>query len=472
MTFQISKFLFHTSFFLLAVVIVTSPLLLGSNRYLPWLFNAGLVGCAFAFWGMSRLLSSPPFALPARRVAYPFLVLLLCLLWAIIQWLPLDTPFSNPIWDYAQTLLKQDLAGRITASSSLTALSLLRILTYVAFAWLLLQYCASSNKAFQLLVIFVLTSSTYALYGLWALTQGHDTILWMGERPNVTSLSATFVNRNNAATYFGLGSVACLMLLYQSYRQLFTYGRPRQGLSDWVISLLASRVGGFLICFVLLLGSTLLTNSRAGILVTLIALGFALIAITMVTQSKQSANQPPRRFTRIFLNLFAILAIAAFAIFELSGAGVEQRLFQSGMGDINRWNVYRICLQILGDYPWTGVGLGGFPIMFELYKDETISNALVWDKAHNSYLELFLGLGIPFALLFLSAFVWAILRCIQGLITRQRHRYFLVIALAATLLVGLHALVDFSMEIQAVALAYLVLLCAGVGQSWSSRSRR
>jgi hypothetical protein len=43
------------------------------------------------------------------------------------------------------------------------------------------------------------------------------------------------------------------------------------------------------------------------------------------------------------------------------------------------------------------------------------------------------------------------------------------VAVSASVMVALHAFVDFSMQIQAVALTWTALLAAGVAQSWSSR---
>jgi hypothetical protein len=43
------------------------------------------------------------------------------------------------------------------------------------------------------------------------------------------------------------------------------------------------------------------------------------------------------------------------------------------------------------------------------------------------------------------------------------------IAAGASVLVGVHALVDFSLQIQAVTLTYMTILAAGVAQAVSSR---
>ena len=61
------------------------------------------------------------------------------------------------------------------------------------------------------------------------------------------------------------------------------------------------------------------------------------------------------------------------------------------------------------------------------------------------------------------------LKCLAGAINRQRDSIAPVVATAATLLVGVHALVDFSLQIEAVTLTFMALLGAGLAQSQSSR---
>ena len=53
--------------------------------------------------------------------------------------------------------------------------------------------------------------------------------------------------------------------------------------------------------------------------------------------------------------------------------------------------------------------------------------------------------------------------------TRQENVTVPRVAVAAAFLVGVHALVDFSLQIQAVALTFMAVLGAGVAQSASSR---
>ncbi len=73
------------------------------------------------------------------------------------------------------------------------------------------------------------------------------------------------------------------------------------------------------------------------------------------------------------------------------------------------------------------------------------------------------------AMVFLSAIAVLIARCAYGALTRGRSASAAVAAVAATMIVMLHSFVDFSMQMQGVALTWTALIGFGVAQSWGSR---
>jgi hypothetical protein len=64
--------------------------------------------------------------------------------------------------------------------------------------------------------------------------------------------------------------------------------------------------------------------------------------------------------------------------------------------------------------------------------------------------------------------VW---KCAKGARTRKRGATIPAIAASVSFLVGVHALVDFSLQIQAIALTYMAVLGAGVAQSFGTHCR-
>jgi len=162
---------------------------------------------------------------------------------------------------------------------------------------------------------------------------------------------------------------------------------------------------------------------------------------------------------------FAHALIAIFAFGDLLAA----RLLALGFDSADRLAVYRLTILSIFDAPWTGFGYGTFQNVFPMYRDNSVPPLGVWDKAHNTYLEIFQGLGIPFAVLFLCVLSVLAVRSAYAALNRQSGATVPLVAASATVIVTLHSFVDFSMQIQAVALTWTALLGAGVAQSWSGR---
>jgi O-antigen ligase len=89
--------------------------------------------------------------------------------------------------------------------------------------------------------------------------------------------------------------------------------------------------------------------------------------------------------------------------------------------------------------------------------------------AHDTYLEVLQGLGLLFGSMLVAAVVMLVLRCVKGAMTREMNELIPCVAASAAVLLGFHSLVDFSLQIQAIAITFMALLGAGVAQSVSSR---
>jgi hypothetical protein len=74
-----------------------------------------------------------------------------------------------------------------------------------------------------------------------------------------------------------------------------------------------------------------------------------------------------------------------------------------------------------------------------------------------------------FGSMLLASVVVLVGHCIQGATARLEGATVPRVAAGVAVLVGVHALVDFSLQIQAVALTFIAVLGAGVAQSTSSR---
>ena len=118
---------------LLVVLVGLAPLALGSNRPLPWAYNAvgaGLVAlaCSAVLWSERR--SRVPLRLDL--VTFPLILWGLALSWGFIQLLPLgSSSLAHPAWEIAGDALGEDVPALISVNAMSTRQSLLRFLTYV-----------------------------------------------------------------------------------------------------------------------------------------------------------------------------------------------------------------------------------------------------------------------------------------------------------------------------------------------------
>ena len=453
---------------LLALVVGLSPFWLGSNRPLPWAGHAVVFGSVLALTGLAVLIEARRYpALMAGQLLWPLLLVAAGLAWGLVQLLPLQQLLPvHPAWEVAAAALGRQLAGTISINPAETGWALLRWAT--AGAVLLAACCLARqpSNATLMLRLLLMLAGLAGLYGLVRLSLSLDRILWFDEA-DTGYLTAGFINRNNAATFFGMTSVAALGLLLAGARRLLerSGGMSGRGRTEAWASSLAGRLGIDLVLFVLLFVSLLATGSRGGILVSLAAM-----LVLLVLFGLRGGAQRGRPVSRAGWTLLLLLGGGLIvALLELSGFRVMARLLDQGLDSAARLDTYRQTLVAIGDYLWLGSGLGTFQDVFPAYRLDIAPGRHVWDKAHNDYLELILGLGLPAAaavLTGLSLLAWKVLR---GFFVRRRDRHFAAIAVCACVLAALHSLVDFSLQIQANSLVLALLMGLGLGQSISSR---
>lgn len=453
---------------MLMVLIALAPLALGSNRPLPWAYNALLAGLA---------LLAAAFALPAREaqqtpwraIAIPLALMMLVSAWIVVQILPVATPVqAHPNWDDAATRLGAEMARSITTNRHLTLQGLMRLSTYVCVFLAAFIIARDRRLASALLHGFAVVAAVYALYGMVRLSLPIDRILWFEVRAG-NVLTSTFINRNSAATFLGLGAIAVfgLVLLEAKRTAVATIGATRQARLRIVMEQIGGPLGLMLGLFSVIFIAVILTGSRGGVGFTLS--GLAVLIILQILRGRQHKNTQITGPAKC-VYLFALVAVV-FVLVELSGTRLAERLISQNLEAQTRLTVYLDTLNAISDHSVLGTGYGTFEDVYPLYRS-TLETTGVWDKAHNDYLELFLGLGIPAGIVFLAGIAGLLLICVRGVFLRRRDAHYAAIAVGATFLVAMHSLVDFSLQIEAVALSYALLMGIGTAQSFNSEKRR
>jgi hypothetical protein len=432
------------------------PFWFGSNRLIPWGINAALFPGLAALYELSLILRGAPHPVAIRRIWLAGALFAIATIWVVVQnviWVP--EAWQHPIWQLASDALGRPIAGSISVDRSLTAIALLRLMTAASVFWLALQLSGDIVRARWLLWSVVVISAFYATVGMLALgLMPNGRVFAELKRSNV--VTSTFVNQNHYVTFAGIGFIAAMGLTLRLYRQRFS----RTGdLLRLKIAALIDTTGGkgavpLVLAFVILTG-LLLSGSRGGIIAT----GFGSLVLLLLTLRRQGQSARHEVLLLIFATLVAGTVFVCFSDAFIGRIGAK------GFYDQGRPPLYSLTISSILTAPLLGFGYGTFSAVFPMFHDESVTVWDFWDKAHNTYLETFQGLGLLFGAMLIVSVLALVWDCLRGARIRRRDATIPAIAASVSFLVGAHALIDFSLQIQAVTLTYMAILGTGVAQA-------
>jgi O-antigen ligase len=444
-------------FWLFVFLLALAPLPFGMVYGVFQAFFACCVMALMLAWGILQLRAGhPPLAglKPVRAEAAGFFAVLA---WGLFQLAPFSpASWHHPLWADVESVLGREVAAAISLVRGDGLESILRIFTYGCVFFLALHLGRDRRRAEQLFWALGLIGTACALYGLGVYFAGADQVLWVETAKGGGVVRGTFINRNNFATLTGLALVCLSGLYLQGFFRTLARGHVGR---DRLYQLLQQAFvrGAFLLAAMLILLTALfLSQSRAGVVASLTALSVLIIFQGLLV------GRAGRTRTLLVLSVLTMV----LAVFFLSGDGWLDRLTGTDIEREKRLQVYGQTWDAIGQSPWTGYGIGSFEQTFFMFADEQTVTAY---KAHNDWLEMIFELGLPLALVWFLVLGGLGLRCLLGFFRRRRDHVYPLAGFAASLLVGLHALVDFSLQIPAVAAFFAVILGVGVAQSRSSR---
>lgn len=416
-----------------------------------------LCGVMLCGWSAASALGELP-TIPTARTRPLVAVFALVIAWALFQ-ISSFAPASwqHPLWRDAAQVLGMPLDGAIAINPGKTTIALLRLCGYGAIFWLAMQFGSTGKRARTIILVIAAAASLYAVYGLAEHFSGTQTILWYPKEAYGFDLTSTFINKNNFATYAGLGVLCVLALLYQSYSQAIEGIRVRPEILRVSLVFLGSQGWRYLLAIFVLIGALLYAHSRAGFASTVVGVLFFCLALGI----NRRVN------TKLVARFSALSFLLVVLFFVLSGRVIDERYAKTDLLSEERPLVYELTLRAIGNQPLLGSGLNGFEDIFRYYRTPDVMN--VFTMAHNSYLEAALDLGLPASLLLLALLLGAVTMILRGARQRQRDQAFPCLGVGASALVGVHSMVDFGMQIPAVAVTYTAILGVAYAQSWSSR---
>jgi O-antigen ligase len=126
--------------------------------------------------------------------------------------------------------------------------------------------------------------------------------------------------------------------------------------------------------------------------------------------------------------------------------------------------------------PLLGYGFASFRYAFPPYRDPKCGVIFVWERAHNFFLEGMIDLGAMFIVVVVVAISALLIALMIGVRDRRRMRSYSALGLASMVLVGLHALVDFSLQIPGMAAYFAAIMATtttiSLGRSTEGKGKR
>jgi O-antigen ligase len=306
------------------------------------------------------------------------------------------------------------------------------------------------HMALRALQVMAWSGSIYALYGIVQFALDPAMVLWREKQAYTNVLTATFINRNTAAVYFGACAIVWSLFLWQGVRAHLAAGpiewteaRKRIFYRTPKSVLLAFSM------FFLSLGAMFMTASRAGVVISLLMLVVAFVLFFRYDLPRRS-----RLWTAAM-----IAAAIALLLLQLVGGGTNSRFDTQGVSDGGRLETYKSTIQMISENPWFGTGLGTYKWAFPIYRNPTATLWGVWDRAHSTPLELAAEMGIPLTLAVAASWAAILLVLSRCLSLRSRDRLIPLAAFSLALLALLHSCVDFSLQIP----GFSIVICAIVG---------
>jgi O-antigen ligase len=368
----------------------------------------------------------------------------------------------SPIWAKASGVLGSPFAPSVSIVRGEPFFALGHPLSNILALVLGIAVGVDSDRARRGVRVMAWAGAGYAIYGMFALAFDPLEILWRVKTGYIGSLTATFINRNTAACYFGSCSVVWLILLMGAIRR----GLP-PGPINWKKlpqRLLLKTPKDVLVRFVMLfvcLSAMLMTGSRGGTLVSL-----AVMILTFMIYFS-------RDLSRGFGFLMALLACVAvmLLLLRILGGDVTGRIDLLGLSDAGRLSAYRSTLKIIADNPWFGTGLGTFAQAFPAYRSSDMSMQGRWDIGHSTPLELASEMGVPLTLIVAAAWIVALTVMFLGIRAQRSHVTAPLSAFAVCLIALAHSSIDFSLQIAGYSIVVFGLLGLGLSQAVSSLSK-
>lgn len=386
-----------------------------------------LLGACWPRWEVERF--RPSLVWPAIFLGLTLLVALLSLTGA--------APGQQPIWAAI------GLPGASTVDKSATVLEIVKLLGLACAFSVGFGIGERERLGLKAVKAIVYSGAAFCLLAVIVFVGG------LAVQTQHNRLEAFFLNPNTAGSFCAAILCLCTGLIIRGARQFQATGR-------W------DGLAGSVACAVISLTALLMTNSRAALVVAVLALGLIIVWQVMAGRLKA------RRAIGM-----AVIAGGAILVAALVSGRVISRMGELDADASLRGLIATAHWRAFIDAPWMGHGLGSFETVNRTRLTPDTFRAL-WNirSAENVYLQWLEEAGLLGALP-MFACVGAILRLTALNIAKRRSMLAPLHALMAVNLVFiLHGAVDFGLQTPSVSTFWAFLLGLQLAWSEGSSSRR
>ncbi|MHC4600334.1 MAG: O-antigen ligase family protein [Planctomycetota bacterium] len=394
-------------------------------------------------------------------------------LFTVLQTVPLPRSVLSALSPAAADLHLADGGASLSLAPAATRASLVLLLSTAALFLTPPILLRRGRRLASILGVVTAVGGVTAAYALLNSLSNNELSLHYSKGTQSARACVPFVNPNHLATFLAVLLPAPLAVL------LFFSPKGRAGEEETILlrvadflSDLSKRYWKILAALAFAFAALGLTfsMSRAGILAG--AGGLTAFFAALAALHRKGEGLPVVRMLIATL----LVAILVGAALWLGLEPVLRRYAATEVGMEGRLHVWAISMEIFGDFPVFGTGLGTFTHVFPLHKPATLP--VHYTFPHNEYLGILVECGLVGSLLLAGAATFGFAGLVREL---ARHRYRRTRQLGACWAIGggtafaIHAFFDFAVHIPAVAFLLSITLGAGfaaVRKPLSGRGRR
>lgn len=416
----------------LIMIVAIAPVFVGSNRPIFWMFWTIVLGALALIYlfRTSRFIPQRPYRLKQFKLFFALYGAFL--VFALLQTIPVPG-LRLPISDMPDASL----------------MGVLRMTGSMIFFALALEVTGRTSRGHWMSWAMYYVVGAHALWALVSLNILNDIAIWGEKETYLGFATGTFINRNSFATFLAMGLVVGVSLMLEKHGE----AQLRHSRKLNMFNAYSLRDFARIMTLVPIVLALLATQSRAGYFVSLVGV---LVCIALmghyVSPHKKRA--------------YAIISAAcvAAAILGVIFTGILDRAIVTENSADFRLGVYQHIIPMIMEHPFLGHGTDTFWSSFERGHSLELSSNRYWDLAHSSYLMLWFEYGLIFGSLPMIALGAIVFRTVHVMRRRPAQQRGPIAALAVTVVVSLHAFVDFSLEIQANIFLFLAILAIGLGR--------